>query len=772
MSPKQKYGSPQGARRIELSTPGKVQADYTTKQFRLFCVSPNSVIGRLVRNVGIQCHMNLEIEVEKVWPVDVEIELEQPEGKMKNEGIQPLPAEGEEAGPVEFEGIQPFPAEEGEAGPLKEVEAVNFEFFGLSQTETQSLEDWLKAADVFDDFCVALKQLSSGNLHARQIAVLTFLECTKFQSLASTTCMWYSAETKSFWTAMYYVGGGLALRLVSGPKNFDQILSGEARPGFFDPYLAKANFAVPHPNVLNKGCAALKQNVEPGLLPEMLDIAQKLAEQGTRFTLSFDLKSLTPGIRKPFGEGDVHFFGTDIPLLSQSREQLELLVESARTMPKRLEEGKFGSACRGWAVKLTRLAQDIVGNLKHAEQFKAKLRARPMAKNKLDFAISKWNVKSIDNQECLIQIRSAIKSLAALSSLYSNAPLCVEDELQFSSLRNVVALEKSKGISSAFPSIALYDACGLRGLKAAKKNLREPAADQVLDNRDLLVATLAGRGLPLLFPPCFSLLEQSGSPAEITVEGTSLLAVLQDGIVKCTSQECTDHPDDHFTSSVFYLPPGEKDAFMFPIEFVLEACARIVAQGTKSCISARLCGQNVVLHSVRMDPQDVSNLLEKALGVLKEMSMNKGARKVDSVQLLQEEVQKAHEHFYLLSELPAVQKVHHNQVSVPPQKMPATCPNLSEIDFMRPVKQGSIEKDHSSCWTTPGRKLQIAMEDFVPKLCILLEQIAKLYQEEAVDIGVFMLQDMDQKSEARLGYPAAFPVGYCMKGSTITPSQV
>ncbi len=92
-----------------------------------------------------------------------------------------------------------------------------------------------------------------------------------------------------------------------------------------------------------------------------------------------------------------------------------------------------------------------------------------MAKNKLDFAISKWNVKSIDNQECLIQIRSAIKSLAALSSLYSNARLCVEDELQFSSLRNVVALEKSKGISSAFPSIALYDACGLRGLKAAKK---------------------------------------------------------------------------------------------------------------------------------------------------------------------------------------------------------------------------------------------------------------------------------------------------------------
>ncbi len=240
--------------------------------------------------------MNLEIEVEKVWPVDVEIELEQPEGKMKNEGIQPLPAEGEEAGPIEFEGIQPFPAEEGEAGPLKEVEAVNFEFFGLSQTETQSLEDWLKAADVFDDFCVALKQLSSGNLHARQIAVLTFLECAKFQSLASTTCMQYSAETKSFWTAMYYVGGGLALRLVSGPKNFDQILSGEARPGFFDPNLAKANFAVPHPNVLNKGCAALKQNMEPGLLPEMLDIAQKLAEQGTQFTLSFDLKSLTPGI--------------------------------------------------------------------------------------------------------------------------------------------------------------------------------------------------------------------------------------------------------------------------------------------------------------------------------------------------------------------------------------------------------------------------------------------------------------------------------------------
>ena len=51
--------------------------------------------------------------------------------------------------------------------------------------------------------------------------------------------------TKKFWLVVYRLLKGKGIRFFSGPKNWGQVVSKEAKLGCYDPRNAEINFAIP-----------------------------------------------------------------------------------------------------------------------------------------------------------------------------------------------------------------------------------------------------------------------------------------------------------------------------------------------------------------------------------------------------------------------------------------------------------------------------------------------------------------------------------------------
>lgn len=77
------------------------------------------------------------------------------------------------------------------------------------------------------------------------ISLLLLLEVARWFSLSSTTQMYYSQATMTFWRVLYKLYHGGCLRFMAGEKSSGEYLFGTSEPGTIHPSTSKINFAVP-----------------------------------------------------------------------------------------------------------------------------------------------------------------------------------------------------------------------------------------------------------------------------------------------------------------------------------------------------------------------------------------------------------------------------------------------------------------------------------------------------------------------------------------------
>ena len=143
------------------------------------------------------------------------------------------------------------------------------------------------------DFMLLVTQLAEGTFSPMNIAFLLCLEHAKWQSLITTTQMRLRAVTKKFWLVVYQLLKGKGIRFFSGPKNWGQVVSKEAKLGQYDPKSAEINFAVPDEHYLKCQDRRFGKLIQPGIMKDSLRILQDHPD----VVLMADCKRLSKGLK-------------------------------------------------------------------------------------------------------------------------------------------------------------------------------------------------------------------------------------------------------------------------------------------------------------------------------------------------------------------------------------------------------------------------------------------------------------------------------------------
>ena len=169
------------------------------------------------------------------------------------------------------------------------------------------------------DFMLLVTQLAEGTFSPMNIAFLLCLEHAKWQSLITTTQMRFRAVTKKFWLVVYRLLKGKGIRFFSGPKNWGQVVSKEAKLGQYDPKSAEINFAVPDECYLRCQDRRFGKLIQPGIMKDSLRILQDHPD----VVLMADCKRLSKGLK---GErlGDIDLWSHEgPPTLGDKLQELE-----------------------------------------------------------------------------------------------------------------------------------------------------------------------------------------------------------------------------------------------------------------------------------------------------------------------------------------------------------------------------------------------------------------------------------------------------------------
>ena len=126
-----------------------------------------------------------------------------------------------------------------------------------------SLIDKLDEKKLTEDFLFAIRGMSSGNIPIDTIPHLAFLESVRFKRFKKSFSMTYSKKMKKFWHCFYKVGGGPALRLLSGPKG-----TGDNN---LDTTSCCINFAVPSLKTIKQVDNVTNKIINPGIFHDVLD---------------------------------------------------------------------------------------------------------------------------------------------------------------------------------------------------------------------------------------------------------------------------------------------------------------------------------------------------------------------------------------------------------------------------------------------------------------------------------------------------------------------
>ena len=197
----------------------------------------------------------------------------------------------------------------------------------------RNLIENLYVAGCLPDFILLVTQLASGKLSPLNIAFLLCLERAKWQSLKSTTQMRFRNVTKKFWLVVYRLLKGKGLRFFSGPKNYGQVITGEAARGHYDPDKSEINFAVPDERYLCSQDRVLGRIIPPGIISSSANMLQNHKD----VVLMADCKRLAKGLRG-IRMGDMDLWGHERrPTLEEKldlfRDDLRIVTAQIKSLP-------------------------------------------------------------------------------------------------------------------------------------------------------------------------------------------------------------------------------------------------------------------------------------------------------------------------------------------------------------------------------------------------------------------------------------------------------
>ena len=177
-----------------------------------------------------------------------------------------------------------------------------FEQFARKLDENEQTEKFVN--------CVI--SLSSGDMKFTNMAWKSFLDMGTLYSCTSTTNMEYDREWLEFCQVIYHMFGAGVINALRGRGHFLQVTSSKAKKGKYKPAEGEFNFPISSIPTLKKLDIGFPTEIPVGFIEQSLKIAEKKAEDGCQFILSFDGKLIAPGCK---GENcsDSNMWGVEGP---------------------------------------------------------------------------------------------------------------------------------------------------------------------------------------------------------------------------------------------------------------------------------------------------------------------------------------------------------------------------------------------------------------------------------------------------------------------------
>ena len=324
--------------------------------------------------------------------------------------------------------------------------------------DTKMLQNLIKRLDqrkLTKDFLFAIRAMSSGAIPIDTIPHLAFLDSVRFRRIKKSFNMTYSQKMKKFWHCFYKVGGGPALRLLSGPKG-----TGD---NTLDTASCSINFAVPSLKTLKQVDTVVNRIIHPGIFHDVLDnISLSTCIKNKEFILSFDGKSVGPGLREDTS-GDVNLWNFETePNLNLARERLEREHEILSSISSNVLSEDFDSL----KTKLCSITKMITLRIKDIREIIDKCKKTELKYKKADLENPKYRMKhqySIQGAQylsdnCKAIIKRALqlnKELSECCAKINGTGHCINHSgiVEFSKQPNIKTLLPPETISDFFDSV-------------------------------------------------------------------------------------------------------------------------------------------------------------------------------------------------------------------------------------------------------------------------------------------------------------------------------
>ena len=348
------------------------------------------------------------------------------------------------------------------------------------------------------------KELSSGNLNPKNVAVLFGLERAYWQTLETTTNMTYDVITKKWYAVCAKLFGNSLLSMCSGEKNYGQVISQTTTKGKYCPSKSKINFAVPHRRHLCAVSKSFPKIIHPGIIQEGVN----LVRNQTDLILMVDCKKVARGLEDDF-LGDVNLMGYEEPKVEMLKRTIErdctFIEKSLHDLDSMDIQIKYHRIYKCFSILCKRIKHLREKQQKQKFQL-AKYEQRVLAssstkeKQELQYPISRlktflylsylWIKKCLSTTTDLCRLASnilATKHLLQLDGICTFDKQCNTNLLHCPEVMSkYVDFENSSQIvqqgteqwnvnrrKSLVTASTLYSALGLRGMKEAKWHFRQ-----------------------------------------------------------------------------------------------------------------------------------------------------------------------------------------------------------------------------------------------------------------------------------------------------------
>ena len=287
------------------------------------------------------------------------------------------------------------------------------------------------------DFMNLVQSLSDGTLSPTNISFLLCLERAKWQTLKTTTQMRFWDVTKKFWLVVYRLLKEKGIRFFSGPKNWGQVVSNDAKLGLYDPNKSEINFAVPDERYLRTLDSKYGKVIPPGIIED----SYRLLSNHPDVVIMADCKRVAKGLRAE-RLGDVDLWGHEAkPTLQQKIDKVKDELESIKTIVDSIPELDELDIY----TSLSQLLRMITFNIRDIRQIELKERRRLINYDKLNpdpnFRAAAKSACKTQIYECKLFVHKALQLnlqiCKCLAKMQNNHSFLQPDNVKLSTQMNV-----------------------------------------------------------------------------------------------------------------------------------------------------------------------------------------------------------------------------------------------------------------------------------------------------------------------------------------------